>query len=170
MPRTDCAAVLRVFGWGDPLGKNGANSRPRGFNFIDSGTVVCFGDFVSLFVEGPGGDGYISVDSFADERVIVHRNGKPPNFERSCVFELMSPDHNVRIGEPVRSGAPSRIRAALTPSIIPRAVPRLESLKSNAIASGGKPLSRPVFSQCRRLWSRGGLPFCDQKQSSSLRL
>jgi hypothetical protein len=62
---------------------------------------LCDGDFITLFIESESA-GYATVGSFSDEHVSVYtESGDPPNFERSCVFQVISLGINPSPGQEI---------------------------------------------------------------------
>ena len=72
--------------------------------------------------QGPGGYGYGKIDSFNTEMFTVHTDAKPTNFERCCVFEVLSLESDAESGAVIRYGSAIAFRHKLTGKMLARQV------------------------------------------------
>eukprot|EP00729_Bicosta_minor_P017404 gene17404-21628_t len=81
--------------------------------------VIHHGDFVTLYVEGPDAGGYAAVGSFSDENVTVFTESEtPPNFERSCVFQIVLLNTDAELGSAIKYGSNVALMHRLTSKLI----------------------------------------------------
>ena len=96
-------------------------AQPQGaLKSAQAGKVLCHGDFVTLFVEGPGGSGYATVASYGDDHVTVYTESQdePPNFERTAVFQVKSMETDANPGMVIRYGSPVVLVHRLSQKVI----------------------------------------------------
>lgn len=90
-----------------------------GFSATEDAKIIHHGDFVTLYVEGPDAGGYAAVGSFSDENVTVFTGGEtPPNFERSCVFQVVLLNTDAELGSVIKYGSNVALMHRLTSKLI----------------------------------------------------
>eukprot|EP00050_Salpingoeca_kvevrii_P009719 m.4425 g.4425 ORF g.4425 m.4425 type:complete len:2676 (+) comp2418_c0_seq1:49-8076(+) len=72
---------------------------PRG----EGRTFLRNGDFISLYVEGTT-SGYVSLESFAVNSLSIYPDANPPNFQQSCVFQVLHVASDSPLGSVVHFG------------------------------------------------------------------
>ena len=117
---------------------------------IDDGSLedhksLHHGDFVTLYVEGPEAGGYAAVGSFSDENVTVFTGSEtPPNFERSCVFQIILLNTDAEPGSVIKYGANVALMHRLTNKVI-RLDPRNLGLKHGGHRISLHPTQGAIF-------------------------